>query len=99
MTSPMSRDGIFRDAVPSRYVAIRQPNPKIGLNFKTLGVPADGASPRHAINLPRFEQNAFFAQPAHTTQNRQSITPSLEFATCLTLPASYFKRVHALTAR
>ena len=46
------REGIFRDAVPSRYVAIRQPSLKIRLDFMALGVAADGAGPRHAIDLP-----------------------------------------------
>jgi hypothetical protein len=51
VTSLMPRDGIFRDAVPSRNVAIWQPSLKIGLYFMTLGVPANGAAPSHLINF------------------------------------------------
>ena len=43
--------GIFRDAVPSRYVAIRQPSLKIRLDFMALGVAAD-VQVRAAIDLP-----------------------------------------------
>jgi hypothetical protein len=49
VASPMPRRGIFGDVVPSRYVAIRQPSLKIGLNFVTPGAPTDAAGPRHAI--------------------------------------------------
>ena len=70
VTSTMPRDGIFRDAVPSRNVAIRQPSLKIGLNFVAAGVLADVAIPTCDQPSSRSqEQNAFFAQPARTTTN------------------------------
>jgi hypothetical protein len=60
----MPRDGVFRDAIPSRDVAIRQPSPKIVLNFMALGVPAHDAVPRHAINLPAgLNGRTLFARP------------------------------------
>ena len=49
--SSVPSDGIFREAVPSRDVAIRQPGPKTFFNFVTLGMQADNAVPRHAITF------------------------------------------------
>src|SRR5215471_7278243 len=43
----MSRKGVFRDATPSRNVAIRGADPQIGFDTVALGVPADHAGPRH----------------------------------------------------
>jgi hypothetical protein len=65
VTSPMPRDGILRNAVASRYGAIRYPSLKIGLDFMALGMPADSAVSRHSINLPGSQN---FAQHACTRQ-------------------------------
>jgi hypothetical protein len=45
----MPRGGIFRNGVFLRYGATRQPSPKIGLDFLTLGMQANSAVPRHSI--------------------------------------------------
>jgi hypothetical protein len=52
--SPMAPEGVSRDIAAARYVAIRQPGTQVGFDISTFGVPADGAGPRHAINLPGF---------------------------------------------
>jgi hypothetical protein len=77
--SPVPRDDIFGDVVPSRYVAIRQPSLKISLDFLTLGMPADSAVPRHAINLPSRSQRQNAFSPDHPQNVGQ-------YATCLTCP-------------
>jgi hypothetical protein len=80
VTSLMPRDGIFRDAVASRYVAIRHPSLEIGLNFMALGVPADGAGPRHTIDLPgswTISRAECFFRPARAHQHCQPITSSV----------------------
>jgi hypothetical protein len=73
--SPMPRRGIFRNAVLSRYVAITQPSPKIVLNFAALYVPADGAVPRHAINLPGGlkGRELFFHQTTNKTSGNNPL--------------------------
>ena len=77
--SPVPRDDIFGDVVPSRNVAITQPSSKIGLDFLTLGMPADSAVPRHAINLPSGSTaEHFFRQTTHKTSGNS--------ATCLRGP-------------
>jgi hypothetical protein len=47
----MPPEGVMRDVVASRYVAIRYHSLKIGLNLMTLGMFADAAFARHAITL------------------------------------------------
>jgi hypothetical protein len=53
----MPREGVFRDVVPTRYVAIRNPGPQIGFDSMTLGVPTDGAGPRHTITCDGARHN------------------------------------------
>ena len=94
MTSPMPRDSIFGNAVLSRYVAIRQPSLKIGLNFMTLGVPADGAVPRHRSTFqPVSTAERFFRQTTHKTSGN-TLRRDMSH-----LPASSSKGVAVLTAQ
>src|SRR5262245_60927844 len=49
---PMAPEGMLRDVVAPRYVAIWHSGPPVCFDIRAFGVPADGAGPRHAINLP-----------------------------------------------
>jgi hypothetical protein len=49
--------GVFRDVMPARDVAIRNPRPQIGFDSMALGVPTDGAGPRHTITRDAAQHN------------------------------------------
>jgi hypothetical protein len=48
--SPMAPEGVSRDVVAARYVAIWQSG-QLGFDIRAFGVPADAAFPGHAITL------------------------------------------------
>jgi hypothetical protein len=82
----MPREGVFRDVVPTRYVAIRNPGPQIGFDSMTLGVPTDGAGPRHTITCDGAQRNNPTAGAAVLAQVDENST----VASALRVPARPF---------
>jgi hypothetical protein len=95
--SAMPPEGVLRDVAAARDIAIWQSGPQVGFDIRAFGMPADGASPGHAITLqtPRPDTGESIMAP---TQDGVSETRSMLcrlIYIVLPRPSVSIARVHA----
>ena len=83
------RETASLEIMPARYVAIWQPRLKIGLDFLTLGMPADSAVPRHDQPSSRSTAERFFRQ---TTRKTSATTPFVRISRHVSLARIFVQR-------